>query len=377
MLYRKALLVFMSICLLFPITGCWDSLDVNNKTLVVTVIADKQDDDFAFYIETPNLSLGQNQLNSSDGNQKFYRIYAKGTSFADARRHINAKVDAPTFLGTVKALVVTDELGKYGIEEYMLRMQADVQYRKTLNVITSFSDPEEILAAQPPNNVSIGESINDSIASLIFQRKIKTYTVSDLLEFIHSNTCFVVINMDVEDEVLTYNGYSVFHNKKLIDFIPVEESNGLLWIIGDRLKRIYEVPYQGGEATVEVYLKTKEITPMFENGKVSFDLKYKFEAKLMYISHNVNVGKDLQTEIKKNLINDIVNDIAEALKCAQSLSCDYLQLKEYFRIKYPSELKEMIWHDAFVNASFSVSAQTNLTFGSTVDFEGDGDNQKK
>ncbi len=363
--------IFLIIGFLFVGSGCWDSMDVNNKTLVVTVISDKQDDDFAFYIESPNLGQGQNQPGIGDyASKKSYQmIYAKGTTFADARRHLNAKTDNPIFLGTVKALVITDDLGKAGIEEYMLRMQSDVQYRKTLNVVTSFSSPEDILAVQPPNNVSIGESIDDTIKSLKALEKIHVYTVSDLLEFIYSNTCFVLPNLDVEDGVLTYNGFTVFHENKLIDFIPVEQSRGLVWILGDNIKRLYVIPFDDSEATIEVTLKIKKYKPTYENGKLKFDLKFKFESKVMYLSKNTKFDEHIQKDVTQNLLNAILGDISQALMHSKEVQCDYLQFKEHFRIKYPNVLKNINWKDTYLNASFTVSAESNLLMGNMMDFE--------
>lgn len=376
---KKAACILLIICFLFTATGCWDSMDVNNKSLVVTVISDRQGEDFAFYIETPNLGLGQNQQNggSGDSNKKYFTMYSKGTTFADARRHMNAKVDNPIFLGTVKAFVITDELGKAGIEEYMLRMQSDVQYRKTLNVVTSFSTPEDILTVQPPNNVSIGESIDDTIKSLKGLGKIQVYTVSDLLEFIYSSTSFVLPNMDVEDNALAYNGFCVFQESKLIDFIPVEQSKGLVWILGDNIKRLYVVPFDDCEATIEVSLKSKEFKPTYENGELKFDLKFKFHSKVMYLSKNIKFDEQIQKDVRQSLLNAILKDISEALTHSKEVQCDYLQFKEHFRIKYPNVLKNINWRDTYLNASFTVSAETNLLMGSMLDFEASGQKPAK
>ena len=374
MLFKKILLSCVILGILLSVTGCWDAMDVNGRTLIVTVISDKQGDDFAFYIETPNIGMGQNQqIGAADNKQKYYTLYAKGSTFADARRHLNAKVDNPIFLGTVKALVITDELAKYGIEEYMLRMQSDIQYRKALNVVTSFSHPNDILSVMPPNNVSVGESIDDTIAGLNALGKIEIYTVSDILEFIYSKTCFVMINMDVVDNVLTYDGYTVFHNNKMIDFIPVEESRGLLWILNDAGKRIYVLPVKDCNATMEADLNRKTITPYYENGKLTFDLQYQLNTQVMYLSKNIKLDETQQKNLKSELQNKVAEEIADAIKHSRGIKCDYLHFKEYFRIKYPNEIETINWLDTYLNAEFKISVESNLTFGSMMDFEATGD----
>ncbi len=371
MLYKKILLAFVCIGVLLTGAGCWDALDVNNKTLVVTVITDKQGDDFAFYIETPNLGLGQNQQNgSSDNKQTYYELFAKGATFADARRHLDAKVDNPIFLGTVRALVITDELAKSGIEEYMLRLQSDNQYRKALNIVTSSSDPKDILSVMPPNNVSIGESIADTVTSLKYLGKVVIYTLSDILNFLYSDSCFVLPHMDVKDGIFTYNGYSVIHNNKLIDIIPVEESRGLVWILGENIKRLYTIPFEDINATLETRAKSKSITPCYENGKLIFDIQYKLESKLIYLSRDIKMDESRQKTVKDDLQKAFTQEIAQAIQHSKEIGCDYLHFKDYYRIKYPNELKNNDWDDSYMmNAEFRISAETTLKFGSMMDFE--------
>jgi len=371
---KYAVCLLTIICLLLPAAGCWDSMDVNNKTLVVTVIADKKGDDYAFYIEAPNLDLNQNQKigGNIDNTLGFQIIYAKGATYVEARRHLNSKVNNPIYLGTVKALVITDELAKHGIEEYMLRMQSDIQYRTALNVVTSFSDPKDIFTVNPSNSISIGEDIDDIIKSLKRLDKVKVYTVSDLLEFIYTDTSYVLINMDVENGILTYNGFCVFKDNQLIEFIPVEQSKGLVWILGDNIKRIYVVPFNNGQATIEVSLIKKDIIPIYENGELLFSLDFKFESKIMYLSKSILLDEQMKGTIKQNLIIMILQDISDALKQSKELKCDYLQLKEHFRIKYPNVLKNNNWEDIFINTSFNITVKSNLLMESMMDFDSSG-----
>jgi len=374
MRYKYAVYLLLIICLLLPAAGCWDSMDVNKKTLVVTVIADKEGEDYAFYIEAPNLDLNQNQKSGGniDNTLGFQMIYAKGATYVEARRHLNSKVNNPIYLGTVKALVITDELAKHGIEEYMLRMQSDIQYRTALNVVTSFSDPKDILTVNPSNSISIGEDIDDTIKSLKGLDKVKVFTVSDLLEFIYTDTSYVLINMDVENGILTYNGFCVFKDNQLIGFIPIEQSKGLVWILGDNIKRIYVVPFDNEQATIEVSLIKKDIKPIYENGELLFTLDFKFESKIMYLSKSILLDEQMKRTIKQNLIKMILQDISDAIRQSKELNCDYLQLKEHFRIKYPNVLKNNNWEDIFINASFNITVKSNLLMGSMMDFDSSG-----
>lgn len=368
MMLKKMMLISLCVCLVFVPCGCWDARDIDDKTVVVTVITDKEDDGYAFYIECPNLSTGQ-QSEGGNESQKYSIVYAQGATFAEARRQLNFKVDKPLFLGTVKSLVLTDELGKHGIEEYMMRLQSDLQYRKTLIMVTSFTDPNVLMEVEPINNVSIGESIDDTVNNLEINGKIVAYNMSDILEYIYSDACYIMINMDVIDGFVAFNGFTVFKENKLTDFIPVEESRGLVWILGNGIIRLYVVPFDDTFATVEVTMKSRKIEPFYTDGKLKFDVSYEFESKVQTISSNTVLNKAKQDIVKKNLLNNIIEDIEKSIRHSKELECDYLHFKEYFRIKYPNISKEVSWDELFQDTEFHIRANTTLSMGNLMDYE--------
>ncbi len=368
MLFKKAVFALMAICIVFEAGGCWDAIDVNNKILVVTVITDMKGGDLYYYIEAPNLEKEQNQQSSGGESSNYFTMSAKGSSYADVRRHMDAKADNPLYLGTVRALIITDELARFDIDEYILRMQSDNQYRKALNIITSSSEPNEILSVYPPNNISVGESISESITTLKSLGKVVSYTISDILDFISSNTSFVLVNMDVEDGLLTYNGYSIIRQNKMVGFIPVEESKGLVWLLGDNIIRIYTVPFDNYSATIQVKLSNKSFRPFYEDGKLVYDVKFKMNSELMNLSKNVKIDGELQKTIKDKLQNQIANDIAMGIKQSKEFQCDYLGFKESYRIKYPNNMKTIDWDDTYKNADFRIYVESTLEFGAMTDF---------
>ena len=154
---KRAAFLALILITAFISAGCWDALDINKKSLCTLVVTDRQDDNFVFHVEVPNLTLGQQQETSGPG---YYDIVSgAGRTFAEARRDLNAKMDKPLFLGTVRALMLTEALTKYGVEEYFYRLQTMLDYRRVLEVVTTRSSPEEIFSVRSENNVSLGYEV--------------------------------------------------------------------------------------------------------------------------------------------------------------------------------------------------------------------------
>ncbi len=365
---KKIVLLITALLLAAMSAGCWDAKDINEKALITLVVTDRQDGEFVFYIEVPNLAVGQ--AGEGGGTQRYSIVKGSGKTYAEARRRYNATMEKPAFLGSARSLVVTDDLVIQGFEEYMYRLQNTLDYRKSLHIVTTREKPEDILSTTPENNISIGYSIDETIETLEEDKKVIAYTVSDVLEFLYTDYCFVLINMDLSEEGrLVYNGYTIIHKGKYHGFIPLEESDGLVWLAGDNIKRFYEVPFDGFTVTVEVTGTKKNITPVYSDGGVSFDISFKLDSKVQYISKNIKFDEAVEEQVKNNLQAQVLEDITEAINQSKSYHCDYMGFKERFRVAYPNIVSQLDWESEYVNAEFNISAETTLETAGMLDLE--------
>lgn len=369
---KKAVIIISALLLAAASAGCWDSKDINEKALITLVLTDKREGELKFYVEVPNLAMGQAGEGGGGAVEQFSIVSGAGETYADARRQLNATMEKPIFLGSTRSLVVTDELAMHDFEEYMYRMQNIVDYRKTLHIVTTREKPEDLLSITPENNASIGYSIDDTINSLEGDGKVVAYTVSDIFDFLYADYCFVLINMDLQDGRLYYNGYTIMHKGKYLGFIPLEESYGLVWLAGDNIKRLYVVPFDGYTVTVEVTVTKKHITPIYSDSGVSFDISFIFDSKMLYANKNLMLDERAEAQIKNNLQEQLLEDITEAINQSKSYRCDYMGFKERFRVVYPNIVGQLDWESEYVNATFNISVETKLETARMMDLEAQG-----
>jgi len=121
-----------------------------------------------------------------------------------------------------------------------------------------------------------------------------------------------------------------------------------------------------------VSLKKRKIIPSYENGKISFDMKFDFEAKLMYGDKKTPYNFDdiANAEVTEILIKTLKNELADAVEQAQKkFECDYLQFDDEFRIKFPVEFEKMDWGKEFSKASFTFDVKVKLSGACMMDYE--------
>lgn len=370
---KKIALIITAVCMSVSCAGCWDAMDINEKSLITLVVTDRREDEFVLYFEVPNFDVGQNKSSGTGGGTEQFTIATgAGKTYAEARRNLNAKMDKPIFLGSVQALVITKELAEHGIEEYMFRMQNALDYRKTLYIAISEDKPEYILSRKPESNISIGKSIDQTINSLENDGKVVVYTISDILEFLYADYSFVLINMAIQEDRLAYNGYSIIQKGKYRGFVPLEDSKGIDWLAGDNINQLYVVPVDEYTVTVEVISTKKEITPVYSDGTITFNINFGFSAEIEYTEKNIIIDERVARQIKDSLQFQLVDDIASAISQSKSYCCDYLGFKELFRISYPDIVGRLDWETEYVNAEFNIYAQTELRAGNMVNYEAQG-----
>jgi Ger(x)C family germination protein len=365
---KRIALFLLAMCVLMSSAGCWDAKDIDDRSIATLVVTDRQNEQFVFHVEIPNLAV-QVQEGGGGEQRKYQILTGSGETYAAARRQLNTKMELPLFLGAVRVLIVTDELCKHGLEEYAFRMQSMIDYRKTLGIVTTHEKAEDLLAASPVNNVYLGFYFEQVINALKQEGKLVTYTTSDVLEFFYAGNCFVLPDLGLRDGMIAYTGYSIIHSGKYLDYIPLEEAYGLVWLLGDNIERFYTVPFGDNLATVNVTGKKRRIKPEYKDGHVTFNISFAFDSEVLYVDKVIKFDESAQAQVKAQLLTQLVDDITKGINQSISYPCDYLDFKEQFRIAYPNEVNQIDWHSAYSEATFNITAESTLDVGALLDLE--------
>ena len=108
MFKKRSKLVAMLLLLSVLLTGCWDATDVSTLNLCTMTIFDKQQEDtFLFGAEIVKISPA-GQSGGGGGGKEYTYLAGSGKSLSEARRAVDMQMDKLLFLGTVRALVITE-----------------------------------------------------------------------------------------------------------------------------------------------------------------------------------------------------------------------------------------------------------------------------
>lgn len=375
---NKLILIVVVFSLSMQISGCAasDSKDINEKRILTAVAVDKKDGEIYLYVEIANIEGGgKSNGKSGSSGKKYIHVESHGKTIPEARENLDRQLDKQPYLSAVRTVILTEDFAKEDLVEYLYRLRADELYRKKAITVTTKEELEKLFETCNEKDLSVGFSIDDILTTLDETGESFSRTTSRLLENLSSKyTGFLIPCIALQKKETSLIGYSVVNGSKVTGFIPVEETKGLIYLKADKPKFYYVVPYEDNKLTIIASQKKRETKPSYKDGKISFDINFDFDAKLMYGDKKTPYNFDdvANAEVTETLTEILKKQINEAVEQAQTeFKCDYIQLDDEFRIKYPAEFEKMDWEEEFQKASINVDVKVKLSGTWMMDYETD------
>jgi spore germination protein KC len=361
---KKTIACLLSVLLIVFAGGCWDLMDINKKLIITSIAFDYKDGETFFYVEIANVEAGNTGEKGSKGGSKYTVFKARGQTLPGVRENLEAQMHYPIYLSGVRALIFTESFANKYMYEYLYRLRADEAYRKKAITFVTREDPEALFEIANGNDVSLGTYVEEIIKSMESAGSTFTRTTSRIIENLsNTNPVFLMHCVGTQNGQIIFTEYAVFSQDRVAGYLPAGEAAGVVCFKADKMESVYIVPYKEFQFTVRAEMKKRKIEPHYEDGRIAFNLKFDFEASLLYGDKRMPYGIDdaAAKDMQGILAGMIQKDIAEAVMRAQKeFGCDYLQLHDAFRIKYPAVFKRLDWSQAFPNIGINVEVRVRL-----------------
>lgn len=343
------------------LSGCFDSKDINEKLIATAIAFDYKDGEIIYYTEFADISKETNKGQSS---AKYNMVIARGKTLHEARQNLDMQTDKPVFFSGVRALIVTESFANRYLVEYLYRFRADENYRKKIQTVITMDDLEKIFTTLHEKQHNVGFMIEGLIESQEEAGQYFSRTTMRLIENVSSRYAGILMPcIGMQEKELALVGYSVVDNNKITGFIPVKDSNPLVFLKADKAKLVYTVPYDSINFTIEVELKKRKVTAFYKNDEISFNIDLTFDAELLYGDQKTPyyfedaANKDVTKILEGMLLNEFYDAIVQSLI---EYKCDYLQLDDEFRIRYPEAFENMDWKSEFLKSVITVNLSVDL-----------------
>lgn len=368
---KSKILIFIVIILLMicSISG-WDRYEISNNTIVTLVGVDKKGDTLKLFMEyqPPH---GKAKSSETSGQSKSQVLIGEGDTFGDAENLYLRKSPDEIYLGSIRALILSDDYAKEGITNYMNRIRGQKEYRKVQNVFTTSTELEKMFDSKSLEIENIGLNIEHLSKQLSANGIDYNATISDTMEALNiKNIGFVTNHIDLINNKIVNTGYSIFEGDKKIGFIPSKDISGVNYFLISKAEDVFVINFEDFTASMHAFLKNKTIKVLYKNGDISFDIKMNLTAHLIYTSGINKVDSDGFKSLGKEVEKKIKQDILDAIETSQKeFECDYLSFYKFFRSKYNSDFETMNWNEKYKEAKFNVDISVEASPSNLVNYD--------
>ncbi len=399
---NKKYFILYIILMLWLLTGCWNSRELNTLGISLVMGLDIEENDvivITVEVIKPR-PVGQDSGGETTSQVKY--VQGRGKTIFEAVRNMTVKFDRQLFASHTKVYIFGEEFAKKKIIDYIDFLQRDHELRETANILIAKNSK----AYEVMGNISGIEDIpGNYISELIKNKKLHIKTVDvDLVEFLknyYESGAQPVIgviekkekkpigNKNKKEYELSVEGASVFKKAKLVGYLNGDEVKGYNFV-KDKIKGgVIEFPTPNvkadkystptpkvkshmepenigkkGMSTVEnIRSKTKKDI-IIKDGKIIFKVKVVMKAMLGEIEGDVDISKEEGIRALEEACSlEIKKEIENAIKKAQEkYKVDIFGFSSIFHRKYTKEWQKVKnnWNNIFSNSEFLVEVETDI-----------------
>ena len=274
-------------------------------------------------------------------------------------------------------LVIGEEAARNGMEEYLDYVERSPEIRLDTNMFLVKGASAQEVITQVATEKTAAADILHFLANDVNKLGLgKVYSCGDVASALAKNGNALVMAIELEEskelsensaeKMIAPAGYAVLKDGYLQRFLSMQESYGVSILENSTDYDDLEVPCddEGNYVTLGVEKIDTSISANFENGEIlSVDILVEVETSVTEADCMIDI---MDAKVRKTIaeqVSAIQSDrVKSALRAAQDMNIDFLNLGNKIEIKSPVKFKKMQnkWEDIFSALPIRVEVKTTL-----------------
>lgn len=382
---KKLGIIFLTIFLLIPLSGCWGSHQLDSYAIVQGVGIDLTEDN---QVQLTFQMLKPQQIKSpsaggggggSAGGKAVWTLTSVGETFFDALRKATLQSDRRLYMGQLKIIVLGETVARAGITPFLDFLYRDYGPRfiaycfitpgKAQNILEAEHEQESIPAT------AIEKLAKESINTSLIPGKTRTLDVVKTLNSDTSDPTLAGIDLipsadkEKKKDLVKLDNTAIFKKDKLVGWFDGKEMRGVLWLRGEVkggdlvVKSPSTSEQKFAKQSIRITRAKSKISPEMINQKLTLTVDIKVEGNVAEQMDGIDLTKpESIKEINKEAEVAILEEINSALTKAQKWGVDIFGFGVETHKKLPQEwpaLKDN-WQEEFQNLEVVVNVEADL-----------------
>lgn len=358
----RFLSVSLLVLLLFPLTGCWSSHEIEEQSFGVGVAYDKDkesmvekefDEQAEGYpkknLITSTYQLITPQVASSTTKQggpqqkSYMNVSETGDSAFQIVRELSLRSDAPLTSPHMKVMVIGEALARsYSLEQLVDQNLRDNDFRPSCLVLISKGKASDTLESKTGGEIPalrLAGMIDNTYRTT---RILPPMSLIKLESKIQSGSSFLLQNVLSANGEIKFAGAAIIKGKthKMIGFLNEEELDGLTWITGKgKGGLVKSFDKKTGQLIVyEIESMKSHIEPHVKGNNISFDVHIESVGRLSesWMTSGSSFNNQFLQNAQKTSEKKVKNPVRHVLEKMQTkYKVDVAGFGNQLRIKQP------------------------------------------
>jgi spore germination protein KC len=385
MMKKLALIIALSAALL--LTGCWDSHELNELSIVTGIALDKgessaEDGQGSETYEEPSAEAGAKNIlvtvqvvdvksdsSGSGSGLESFLLQNESESILSSVNYMNYESSRFLYMQHNPIIIISEELAREGIIEYVDYYMRDYFTRKEMCLFISKGKAKDMIGAEIPQSQVASLGImnmmsNDQGLFDVIGINLLEFTTALLAE--KKAPIIPVLELTEENEISTIwmTGLGVFDDDMLIDVLDMDEIRGFIWTVKGIQSGIIAIECEMGSATLRVTGSKHNLTPVIrEDGGVEFNADIFVRLTIGEIKGFESVSlEDIHMALEEQAAQEINNLIQQTLKRLQDISSDIYGFGSLVHKRYPSHWRNIKddWSELFTVVAINADIKVNV-----------------
>lgn len=316
---RKKMIFIILLLMPIFITGCWNNVDLNDRTFVVGAGLDKSRSgqfDFSIQVIKPSAIGSRKQGGSIKATQN---ISSQGITVFDAVRNMLIKSNKKPFYGHIQVIIIGEDLARQGIANVLDWFSRDTEPdKRCLVLIAKGTTARQVLQAEGAlEDIPVVE-ITNAIKNRKAIPKIQESLHDEFVKGLNSkgkNLVAAAVSIPSHKQKLSvldlnFTGAAVFKKDKLVGWLSPEATTGYLFTQSKVTSGIINIANPvdpQGKVAIEILRSQGKLDVSFRNGEPVLYIKIKEEGNV-----GEQQGKGDLTSF--NQVRKLENETAQVIK---------------------------------------------------------------
>lgn len=372
-MFKKLLLVFVIVFLVFSISGCWDYRDVNKVSFPATGAYDLHESSIAAARQNqgePLVDLTVIIPNLAQDVKKPFRIErTTGILIGNARGQKPYSSPGTYSAGVAAVIILGEDLARAGINNMVEALFRGAQIPKTENFAVAEGRGEDVLRAPIKDYSNMGEYLKGVLKQ------------SEKRSFIPSTTLYqfgvnrapgknpIMPLLTLKNQKVEVTGTAIFKKDKMIGKANLDESRSLVMLRG--IEASGNIPYiikKDGQildkGSVNVCCGGRKVKMDCNGDKFSYLITVYLKGSLIEHEFNKNFiqNPDLHKMIENQIAADTKSDCMKFIeKMQQEYKVDCIDINKYILAKWRKEFQNQVDQSGFIeNLDIKVKVKMKL-----------------